>query len=105
MGSKVSLSTAFHPQIDGKAKHTIQILEHMLRSCVIDFKENWDDHLPLIDFAYNNCYHSSIQIALYEAFYGIRYKYPIGWFEVGEARLIGAYLVHQDMVKVKVIQE
>ncbi|WMV14120.1 hypothetical protein MTR67_007505 [Solanum verrucosum] len=104
LGSKVNL-TIFHTQTDGQEKHTIQTLEAMLRDCVIDFKGNWDDHLPLIEFAYNNSYHSSIQMASYEALYGRRCRSPIGWFEVGEAGLIGPDLVHQTMEKVKVIQE
>ena len=74
-------------------------------ACVIDFKGNWDDHLPLIEFAYNNSYHSSIQMALYEAPYGRRSRSPIGGFEVGKAGLIGPDLVRQAMEKVKVIQE
>ncbi|KAH0776452.1 hypothetical protein KY290_007863 [Solanum tuberosum] len=105
LGSKVNLSTAFHPQTDGQVERTIQTLEDMLRACVIDFKGNWDDHLPLTEFAYNNNYHSSIQMAPYEALYGRRCRSPIGWFEVGEAGLIGPDLVHQAMEKVKVIQE
>ncbi|WMV07964.1 hypothetical protein MTR67_001349 [Solanum verrucosum] len=105
LGSKVNLSTVFHHQTDGQAERTIQTLEDMLRACVIDFKGNWDDHLPLIEFAYNNSYHSSIQMAPYEALYGRRCRSPIGWFEVGEAQLIGLDLVHQAMEKVKVIQE
>ncbi|WMV41536.1 hypothetical protein MTR67_034921 [Solanum verrucosum] len=105
LGSKVNLSTVFHPQTDGQAEHTIQTLEDMLRACVIAFKGNWDDHLPLIEFAYNNSYHSSIHMAPYEALYGRRYGSPIGWFEVGEAGLIGPDLVYQDMEKVKIIQE
>ncbi|KAH0709023.1 hypothetical protein KY284_010450 [Solanum tuberosum] len=105
VGSKVNLSTAFHPQTDGQAERTIQTLEDMLRVCVIDFKGNWDNHLPLIEFAYNNSYHSSIQMAPYEALYGRRCRSPIGWVEVGEAGLIGPDLVHQAMEKVKVIQE
>ncbi|WMV07518.1 hypothetical protein MTR67_000903, partial [Solanum verrucosum] len=89
----------------GQSERTIHTLEDMLRSCVIDFKGNWDDHLPLIEFSYNNSYHSSIQMAPYEAFYGRRCRFPIGWFEVGEAGLIGPDLVHQAMKKLKVIQE
>ena len=67
LGTQVNLSTSFHPQTDGQAERTIQMLEDMLRACVIDFKGSWDDHLPLIEFAYNNCYHSSIQMAPYDA--------------------------------------
>ncbi|WMV35099.1 hypothetical protein MTR67_028484 [Solanum verrucosum] len=101
----VNLSTAFHPQKNGQAERTIQTLEDMLRACVIEFKGNWDDHLPLIEFAYNNSYHSSIQMTPYEALYGRRYRSPIGWFEVGETGLIGPDLVHQAIEKVEVIQE
>ncbi|WMV54974.1 hypothetical protein MTR67_048359 [Solanum verrucosum] len=105
LGSKMNLSTAFHPQTDGQAECTIQTLEDMVRACVIDFKGNWDDNISLIEFAYNNSYHSSIQMAPYEALYGRRCRSRIGWFEVGEAGLIGPFLVHQAMEKVKVIQE
>lgn len=55
----------------------------MLRACVLDFKGSWDDHLPLIEFAYNNSYHSSIQIAPFEDHYGRSCRYHIGLFEVG----------------------
>ncbi|KAH0757858.1 hypothetical protein KY290_021351 [Solanum tuberosum] len=99
LGSKVNLSTAFHPQTDGQTERTIQTIEDMLRACVIDFKGSWDDHLPLIEFAYNNSYHSSIQMAPYEALYGRRCRSPIGWFEVGETGLIGPDLVHQAVEK------
>ncbi|WMV07980.1 hypothetical protein MTR67_001365 [Solanum verrucosum] len=57
---------------DGKAERTVQTLEDMWRGCVIDFKGNWDDYLPLIEFSYNNSYHSIIQMAPYEALYGRR---------------------------------
>ena len=81
LGTQVNLSTAFHPQTDGQAERTIQTLEDMLRACVIDFKGSWDDHLPLIEFAYNNSYHSSIKMAPYEALYERKCRSPIGWFE------------------------
>ena len=68
-GTQVNLSTTFHPQTDAQAERTIQTLEDMLRALVIDFKGSWDDHLPLFEFTYNNSYHSSIQIAPYEALY------------------------------------
>ncbi|XP_070031682.1 uncharacterized protein, partial [Nicotiana tomentosiformis] len=92
-------------KIDGQAERTIQMLEDMLRACVLDFKGNWDDHLALIEFAYNNSYHSSIKMAPYEALYGRRCRSPVGWFEVGETELYGPDLIHQAIEKVKVIQE
>ncbi|PHT63815.1 hypothetical protein T459_32344 [Capsicum annuum] len=83
LGTQVNLSTAFHPQTDGQAERTIQTLEDMLRACVIDFKGSWVDHLPLVEFAYNNSYHASIKMAPFEALYGRRCRSPIGWYEVG----------------------
>lgn len=71
----------------------------------MDFKGNWDDDLSLIEFSYNNNYHSSIHMAPYKALYGRRCGSQIGWFEVSEAGLIGPYLVHQAMGKVKGIQQ
>ncbi|WMV13747.1 hypothetical protein MTR67_007132 [Solanum verrucosum] len=105
LGTKVRLSTTFHPQIDGQVERTIQILEDTLRECVINFKGNWDDHLALIEFAYNNNYHSSIGMTPFEALYGRRYRSSIGWFEVGEVALIGPELVYEATEKVWLIKE
>ncbi|WMV42031.1 hypothetical protein MTR67_035416 [Solanum verrucosum] len=77
----------------------------MLRACMIDFKGNLDDHLPLIEFAYNNFYHSSIGMAPFEDLYGRRSRSPPGWFEVGEAALIGHEFVPGAMEKVWLIRE
>ncbi|XP_070002709.1 uncharacterized protein [Nicotiana sylvestris] len=64
----------------------------------------WDDHLPLIELAYNNSFFASIQMAPFEALYGRRCRSPIGWFEVEEAKLLGVDLVHQAMEKVSPIK-
>lgn len=70
MGSKLKLSTAFHPQIDGQLERTIQTLEDMLRACAIDFGKGWEDQLALVEFSYNNSYHTSIGMAPFETLYG-----------------------------------
>ena len=57
----------FYPQIDGQSERTIQVLEDMLRACVLNLKGSWEEHLPLVEFAYNNSYQASIQMAPYEA--------------------------------------
>ncbi|KAH0728122.1 hypothetical protein KY284_003987 [Solanum tuberosum] len=105
LGTRVKLTTAFHPQTDGQAERTIQTLEDMLRACVLELKGSWDDHLPLIEFAYNNSYHSSIGMAPFEALYGRRCRSPIGWFEVGEVALLGPDLVMEALEKVMMIRE
>ncbi|KAI3814357.1 hypothetical protein L1987_19110 [Smallanthus sonchifolius] len=77
LGTRLDLSTAYHPQTDGQTERTIQTLEDMLRACVIDFGGNWDSHLSLIEFSYNNSYHTSINMAPFEALYGRSYRSPI----------------------------
>nr|GEX21382.1 reverse transcriptase domain-containing protein [Tanacetum cinerariifolium] len=57
-------------RIDGQSERTIQTLEDMLRACVLDFKKGWDRHLLLVEFSYNNSYHTSIKAAPFEALYG-----------------------------------
>ena len=73
----------------------------MSRECVINFKENWDYDLALIEFSYNNRYDSSIQMAPSKAIYGRRCRSSIGWCEVGESRLIGLDLVHKGTERLK----
>ncbi|GKD65936.1 putative reverse transcriptase domain-containing protein [Tanacetum coccineum] len=83
------MSTAYHPQTDGQSERTIQTLEDMLRACVMDFRKGWDRHLPLVEFSYNNSYHTSIKAAPFEALYGRKCRSPICWAEVGDAQLTG----------------
>ena len=60
LGTRLNFSTAFHPQMDGQLERVIQVLEDMLRSCVIDYEGSWDRHIPLVEFVYNNNFQSSI---------------------------------------------
>ncbi|GJU77795.1 putative reverse transcriptase domain-containing protein [Tanacetum coccineum] len=69
-GTQLDMSTAYHPQTNGQSERTIQTLEDMLRACMIDFRNGWDRHLPLVEFSYNNSYHTSIKAAPFEALYG-----------------------------------
>jgi hypothetical protein len=105
LGTELKFSTAFHPQTDGQSERTIQTLEDMLRACVLEFRGNWDEHLPLMEFAYNNSYHTSIDMAPYEALYGRTCRTPICWSEVGERRLIGPEIVDMTTEKVKIIRQ
>ena len=89
MGIKLHFSTAFHPQTDEQSEWTIQILEDMMRASVLEFQGNWDKYLPLIEFACNNSYHSSIGMAPYEALYGRKCRSPICWDVEGCDKLKG----------------
>ncbi|GJS41955.1 putative reverse transcriptase domain-containing protein [Tanacetum coccineum] len=99
------MSTAYHPQTDGQSERTIQTLEDMIRACVIDFGGNWDVHLPLAEFSYNNSYHSSIRCALFEALYGRKCRSPVLWAKISESSLIGPELVQETTDKVVLIKE
>ncbi|GKC33425.1 putative reverse transcriptase domain-containing protein [Tanacetum coccineum] len=87
LGTRLDMSTAYHPKTDGQSERTIQTLEDMLRACVLDFGKNWDRHLPLVEFSYNNSYHTSIKAAPFEALYGRKCRSPVCWAEVGDAQL------------------
>ena len=105
LGTQLSLSTAFHPQTDGQSERTIQVLEDMLRACVLDFGGSWESHLSLIEFAYNNSYHSSIGMAPFEALYGRPCRSPICWLEVGEKALLGPEMVQETTDNIQLIQK
>ncbi|KAJ9545268.1 hypothetical protein OSB04_024975 [Centaurea solstitialis] len=105
LGSQLDWSTAYHPQTDGQSERTIQTLEDMLRACVIDFGGNWDDHLPLVEFSYNNSYHTSIQCAPYEALYGRKCRSPLNWVEVGDSQLTGPELIQETTDKIGLIRD
>ena len=77
MGTRLNLSTTFHPQTDGQSERTIQTLEDLLRSCVLEFGGNWEVLLPLVEFTYNNSHQTTISMALYEALYGRKCRTPI----------------------------
>ena len=70
LGTRLNFRTTFHPQTDGQLERVIQVLEDMLRSCVIDYEVSWDRHIPLVEFVYNNSFQSSIGMVPYEALYG-----------------------------------
>ena len=77
----------------------------MLQACVLDLKGNWEDHLPLVEFAYNNSYQSSIQMALYEALYGRPCRSPLNWSETGEVSTLGPEMVKETTEKIKLIRQ
>nr|GEY75132.1 putative reverse transcriptase domain, ribonuclease H-like domain, aspartic peptidase domain protein [Tanacetum cinerariifolium] len=82
LGTSLDMSTAYHPETDRQSERTIQTLEDMLRTCVIDFGNGWVKHLSLVKFSYNNSYHASIKAAAFEALYGRKCRSPVCWAEI-----------------------
>ena len=81
------------------------MLEDMLRACVLDHKSSWEENLPLVEFAYNNSYQASIQMAPYEALYGRPCRSPLCWAEVGESSITGLDLIRDTSEKVGLIRQ
>nr|GEW85953.1 putative reverse transcriptase domain-containing protein [Tanacetum cinerariifolium] len=94
LGTRLDMSTAYHPETDGQSERMIQTLEDMLRACVIYFRKSWDRHLPLVEFSYNNSYHTNIKAASFEALYGRKCRSPVCWEEVIDAQLTGPEIIH-----------
>ncbi|GJS56776.1 putative reverse transcriptase domain-containing protein [Tanacetum coccineum] len=105
LGTSLDMSTAYHPQTDGQSERTIQTLEDMLRACAIDFGKGWVNHLPLVEFSYNNSYHASIKAAPFEALYGRKCRSPVCWTEVGEAQILGPELIQETTEKIVQIKQ
>ena len=99
------MSIAFHPQTDGQSERTIQTLEDKLRASVLDLKGSWEEHLPLVEFAYNNSYQVSIQVEPYEALYGRPCRSLVCWTEVGERPSTGPDLIRDTSEKVDLIRK
>ncbi|GJY13931.1 putative reverse transcriptase domain-containing protein [Tanacetum coccineum] len=86
-GTRLDMSTTYHPLTDGQSERTIQTSEDMLCACVLDFGKGWDKHLPLVEFSYNNSYHTSIKAVPFEALYRRKCRSPICWAEVRDSQL------------------
>ncbi|GJU06175.1 potassium channel SKOR, partial [Tanacetum coccineum] len=90
---------------DGRfASHLSQALQKALAS-VMDFGGSWDTHLPLVEFSYNNSYHTSIKCAPFEDLYGRKCRSPVIWTKVGESQLIGLEIVQETTEKIIQINE
>ena len=105
MGTRLTMSSTFHPQTDGQSERTIQVLKDMLRACVQDHQGSWEEHLPLVEFAYNNSYQASIQMTPYEALYERPCRSPLCWTEVGESSITGPDLIRDTSEKVSLIRQ
>ena len=105
LGMSLNLSSAFHPQTDGQTDFVNYVMEDMLRAWVIAFESSWETHLPLIEFAYNNSYHTSIGMASFEALYGRPCRSPLYWVEVEDKQLIGPEMIRETSEKIKVVRE
>nr|GEV11861.1 hypothetical protein [Tanacetum cinerariifolium] len=99
------MSTAYHPETDSQSERTIQTLKDMLRACAINFGKGLVNHLPLVEFSYDNIYHASIKAAQIEALYGRKCHSPVCWTEVGGAQILGPELIQETIEKIVQIKQ
>ncbi|TYH10778.1 hypothetical protein ES288_A07G203900v1 [Gossypium darwinii] len=93
LGKKLNFSTTFHPQTNCQSERVIQILEDMLGCCILEFKGSWEKYLPLIEFAYNNSFQSSLKMAPYKALYGRKCRTLLYWTELRKNQIHGVNFV------------
>ncbi|WVZ89824.1 LOW QUALITY PROTEIN: hypothetical protein U9M48_036182, partial [Paspalum notatum var. saurae] len=105
LGANLIHSSAYHPQTSGQVERVNQILEDMLRACALIYSTKWDECLLLAEFAYNNSYQKSLDMAPFEALYGRRCRTPLNWSELGERVTFGPDLVTQAEEQVKFIHD
>jgi hypothetical protein len=104
LGTNLSFSTAFHPQTGGQTEQVNQILEDMLRACVLSYGAKWEDCLPFAKFAYNNSYQASLHMAPFEALYGRKCRTPLNWSETGESQVFGSDIIKEAEEQVQLIR-
>ena len=104
-GTKLNFNSSYHPKTDGQIERVNQILEDMLRACMLDFQGKWEEYLPLVEFSYGNSYQSTIHMAPFEALYGRKCKIPLCWNEIDEALIIRLEPIQETTEKVRRIQE
>ena len=95
MGTKIRFSTAFHPQTSGQVERVNQVLEDMLRVCVISFGMKWEDCLPFAEFSYNNNYQASSGKAPFEILYARKCRTPLNWSQTGERQILGNDMIEE----------
>ncbi|TYK11710.1 pol protein [Cucumis melo var. makuwa] len=104
LGTRLDFSTTFHPQTDCQTERLNQVLEDMLRACVLEFSGSWDSYFHLMEFAYNNNYQATIGMTPFEALYGMCCRSPVCWGKVGEQRMLGPESVQTTNVAIQKIR-
>ncbi|WVZ52644.1 hypothetical protein U9M48_003684 [Paspalum notatum var. saurae] len=99
LGTNLIHSSVYHPQTSGQIERVNQILEDMLRACALTYSTKWDECLPLAEFAYNNSYQKSLEMAPFEDLYGRQCRTPLNWSEPGERVTFGPDLRAQSRQK------
>jgi hypothetical protein len=105
MDTKLNFSSAYHPQTDGQAERTNQILEDMLRVCTLKYGKSWDKSLRYSEFSYNNSYQARLEMAPFDALYEWQCRTPLFWSQMGESQVLGSEVLKDAERQVQMIRE
>jgi hypothetical protein len=84
MNTKLNFSSAYHSQTNGQIERTNQVLEGMLRACVLQHGSSWDKSLSYVEFSYNNSYQASLKMSPFETLYDRKCRSPLFWTRLEE---------------------
>jgi len=105
MRTKLDFGSAYHPQTDGQTERINQIMDDMLRACVLSYGKDWEKSLSYAQFSYNNSYQASLGMSPFEALYRRKCRTPLMWLEVEERTLLGPAFIKQAEDRVAEIRE
>jgi transposase InsO family protein len=103
LGTQLNFSTAYHLETDGQTERMNQTLEDMLRMSVMDQQKHGEGSLPLVEFAYNNSYQSTIKMAPFEFLYGRPCQTPLSWDRLEDRVLVGPEVIQEIEEQVQTI--
>jgi hypothetical protein len=105
LDTQLRLSSTYHPQTDGQTERFNQILEDMLRACVLQYGRSWDKSLLYVEFSYNNSYQESLKMISFEMLYGRRCRTTLFWSEVVEHKVFGPDILQEGEKQVRMVRE
>ena len=100
--TKLQFSSAYHPETNGQTKRVNQIVEDMLRACVLDFQGKWEEYLPLAEFY---IFQATIKMGPFEALYDRRCRTPLSWNKLDETLFVGPEMLQDMIEKIRIVQQ
>jgi len=101
----LNFSSSYHPETNGQTKRVNQILEDMLRACVLELQGKWKNDLPLVEFSYDNSYQSTIKMVPSEALYGRKCRSSLCYSNLDKAFIIRLKMIQETVETIRRIQE
>jgi hypothetical protein len=105
LDTQLCFSSAYHPRTDGQTERVNQILEDMLRACVLQYGRSWDKSLPYAEFSYNNSYQESLKMAPFQMLYERRCQTPLFWSEAEEQKVFRLDILEEAEKQVHMVRE